>query len=71
MTCTGCHSLDGINEKMCMECPIRKCGQKQKLAHCAACKEYPCKHIKTYVPQAVKIETHWINCHNPNDVIKI
>lgn len=50
MTCTGCHSLDGINEKMCMECPIRKCGQKQKLAHCAACKEYPCKHIETYVP---------------------
>ena len=50
MTCTGCHSMVGVNEKMCKECLIRKCGMSKNLSNCAECNEYPCHHIESYVP---------------------
>lgn len=50
MTCTGCHSTEGVNEKMCVECPMRKCGMEKKITHCTECNEYPCQHIVGYVP---------------------
>lgn len=50
MTCSGCHALEGTNDKMCGECPMRKCGMEKKLSHCAECGEYPCSHIEGLVP---------------------
>lgn len=50
MNCTGCHSIEGANKKMCVECPMRECGMEKKLTHCAECNEYPCQHIEGYVP---------------------
>lgn len=50
MICNGCHSADGANEKMCLECPMRKCGMEKNVAHCAECDEYPCQYIEDYVP---------------------
>lgn len=49
-TCTGCHSADGVNEKMCLECPMRRCGMEKNVAHCGQCEEYPCQYIEEYVP---------------------
>lgn len=50
MTCTGCHSINGVNEKMCVDCPMRKCGMEKKVSHCAQCNDYPCQYIEDYVP---------------------
>lgn len=50
MNCTGCHSVVGVNEKMCKECLMRKCGMHKSISHCAECNEYPCQYINSYVP---------------------
>lgn len=50
MVCEGCHSLKGANKKMCIECPMRKCGTDKNVSHCGECSEYPCKHIEASVP---------------------
>ena len=42
--------MKGINEKMCVDCPMRKCGMAKKVSHCAECKDYPYQHIEDYVP---------------------
>lgn len=50
MNCMGCHSVVGVNEKMCKECLMRKCGMHKSIFHCAECNEYPCQYINSYVP---------------------
>lgn len=42
--CFGCCSTKTINS-MCINCPIRKCSQEQKLENCGWCDKFPCEKL--------------------------
>ncbi|MCB6202672.1 DUF3795 domain-containing protein [Extibacter muris] len=48
MFCLGCHS-DTLSDKMCEGCEIRKCGIEKTSGSCAACAEFPCSILETYL----------------------
>lgn len=48
MFCLGCHS-DTLSDKMCGGCEIRKCGIEKTSGSCAACAEFPCSILETYL----------------------
>lgn len=44
--CVGCLNSDENKPERCRNCKIKDCVQKQGLAYCYECLEFPCKQIK-------------------------
>lgn len=43
--CKGCRS-DGVKQKHCENCVIRKCTKRPPGEFCTACAEFPCKRLQ-------------------------
>jgi len=50
--CSGCASTAGVVFNYCQVCEIRACGQKHKVANCAACPDYACDKLTAFFAMA-------------------
>ena len=58
INCNGCTADSGPLFSYCGICEIRKCAREKKVSTCAACPEYSCQKLDTFlaqVPEARKV----------------
>lgn len=55
INCSGCKSESDLIFRHCRVCEIRKCGQKRKEIHCAACNDYPCSKLEDFFKMAPEL----------------
>lgn len=51
INCSGCLAESGLLFNYCNVCEIRKCALEKKVTSCAACPEYSCKKLDSFLAQ--------------------
>ena len=57
INCDGCQSESQRLFNYCQACEIRKCAREKKASTCAACPEYSCAKLDTFLAQVPEART--------------